>query len=340
MGRFTADRPNIDPAGRGVRRFIRASVHEETEHANVFSRILHPKRREEAVEPPPSPTPAPQDRRIAFVLGGGGGKGSCQVGMLRALLESGIRADLVVGVSVGALNGAKYAEDPSIASIDALGDLWTSLDQDGLFPKRLFGNSWRYAQKSSAVFPASGLVNLIKTHISVADIADMTIPLQVLAAKYEDGAEVWFDHGPPQEVLYASAAIPGVFPPFTFNGETLVDGGIVDDAPILRAVDLGATEIYMLLCGTSYSKLPPSQRPLEAILRSVIHTKLAKFRSDVRHLPSDITFTLLDCPEAAGIEALDFSKKDLLLKAGYERSMAILSGRLKVNPLDEGQLKH
>ncbi|MGC8480309.1 MAG: patatin-like phospholipase family protein, partial [Acidimicrobiales bacterium] len=270
-----------------------------------------------------------------FVLGGGGGKGACQVGMLRAVIEQGIRADAVVGVSVGALNGAVYAATPDRSAIERLADLWEHLDEGSLFPKRRLGNTWRYAQRAVSVFPEQGLKQLINDHFPLADISDTTIPIHVLCAKYDTGAEVWFDRGKPDEVLYASAAIPGVFPPLVRDGVTLIDGGIVDDAPLSRAIELEATDVYLFLCGTTYGRLSPPNRPLEALMRTAGHAKLARLRSEIAHLPSGVSLTILDCPDAAGIEALDFSRRKDLLKAGYERTMGILNGDIKVEPLSE-----
>ena len=193
-------------------------------------------------------------------------------------------------------------------------------------PKRKLGTTWRYAQRGESVYPGEGLRNLIDSHLSLKDIGDTAIPLEVLAADYSTGEEVWFGTGRPRDVLYASAAIPGVFPPVRFGGRLLVDGGVVNDTPIDRAVINGATHIYMLLCGTPFAHLPDPQRPLEALIRSATHTKSAHFRHQVHHLPKDVTITLLDCPDASGVESLDFSKKNLLLASGYQRTLRILDG--------------
>src|SRR3954449_8967497 len=58
--------------------------------------------------------------KVAVVLSGGGNRGVAQVGMLRALVEAGVRPDVVVGTSVGSLNGAALARDPSPAGVDEL----------------------------------------------------------------------------------------------------------------------------------------------------------------------------------------------------------------------------
>src|SRR3954468_9556304 len=72
--------------------------------------------------------------KTAFVLSGGGNMGALQVGMLRALVERDIRPDLVLGCSVGALNGAAYAADPTPAGVDRLEDLWLRLAGPDVMP--------------------------------------------------------------------------------------------------------------------------------------------------------------------------------------------------------------
>ena len=77
--------------------------------------------------------PAGAGRTIAFVLGGGGHMGAAEVGMLRALLEHGIAPDVVVGTSVGALNGVAVAADPTVGAVDRLEAGWSQLVEDGVF---------------------------------------------------------------------------------------------------------------------------------------------------------------------------------------------------------------
>lgn len=71
--------------------------------------------------------------RVAFVLGGGGVHGACEVGMLRALSEAGVVPDLILGTSVGAINGAMFAKDPGEAGVIRLGDLWEKLATGEVF---------------------------------------------------------------------------------------------------------------------------------------------------------------------------------------------------------------
>src|SRR3954463_8601557 len=85
--------------------------------------------------------------KIAVVLSGGGNRGVAQVGMLRALVEAGVRPDVVVGTSVGSLNGAGLARDPSPAGIDTLTEVWLGIDRERLFPDGALTRAWRLASR-------------------------------------------------------------------------------------------------------------------------------------------------------------------------------------------------
>ena len=84
----------------------------------------------------------PQQIDTAFVLGGGGAWGAYEVGMLRALLEAGIEPDIILGTSVGAINGSAFAADPGLGCVGRPGEVWTRLDPGGVFwgsPRRTVG---------------------------------------------------------------------------------------------------------------------------------------------------------------------------------------------------------
>ena len=69
----------------------------------------------------------------AFIMSGGGTLGSIQVGMLQALLEADIRPDVLAGTSIGAVNAAFLAADPSLERVEALRELW-----HGVRPRDVF----------------------------------------------------------------------------------------------------------------------------------------------------------------------------------------------------------
>src|SRR5438270_10597623 len=99
--------------------------------------------------------------KIAVVLSGGGNRGAAQVGMLRALVEAGIRPDVVVGTSVGSLNAAALARDPSVTGVDELEAVWISLSRERLFGDGRLTRAWRLASRASYLFGSDGLAEII-----------------------------------------------------------------------------------------------------------------------------------------------------------------------------------
>ena len=286
-----------------------------------------PKTRTSAPQPSnqsDSPHQRREGDRIAFVMAGGGGRGAAQVGMLGAACEAGLIPDVVVGVSVGALNGAAFAAQPDLASIRQLDALWRTMRKESIFPGSRFSTRFRYAQKTESVFPSSPLKSLISGNMSIEDISLTQIPVHVLATDYHTGEELWFNSGAPRDVLYATAALPGVLPPYQYEGRHLIDGGVVNDVPISKAIELGANKIYIFLCGTASATLPDPKRPIEAMLRSYHLTKLARLRSDLASAPVGITLHVIESPVAANMDALDFDHTAALIEDGYHSAAKLL----------------
>lgn len=217
--------------------------------------------------------------KTAFVLAGGGVLGAIQVGHLEALADGGIHPDLLVGCSVGALNASSVAADPS-GGVQTLREVWSTLRAEDIFPGSLIQKVWHFVRKGDHLYPNSGIRALIE-RVRADRFEDMQIPLSVVAANLRTGAEQWFDSGPTAPALLASTALPGIFPPVQVNGELLVDGGVVNNVPISRAVELGATRIYVLRCGSIRSGEQPIRRPLDVLLQAVVHSRAARVEIDM-----------------------------------------------------------
>src|SRR5687767_9241335 len=121
--------------------------------------------------------------KVAIVLSGGGPLGALQVGALRALFEHGIRPDIVTGTSVGALNAASLAFDPTPEGVAEMERRWRSLGEDDLFPGGRFRASWaRMFVRGSKVFENSGLRRMIEATLGpTAAIEDAVLPLGIVA---------------------------------------------------------------------------------------------------------------------------------------------------------------
>src|SRR5262245_1439825 len=109
--------------------------------------------------------------RTAFVLGGGGVLGASEVGMLRALADAGIRPDLVVGTSIGAINGVFVALDP-LGAAERLADVWRSQVVRTAFGGSLFARLNTLARSGTHLHPNAPLRRLIEDELNVHDFAE------------------------------------------------------------------------------------------------------------------------------------------------------------------------
>jgi NTE family protein len=166
--------------------------------------------------------------KVAFVFEGGGSLAATQIGMLRAFTEGRPRPELVIGTSAGAINAVAFAADPTAAGVAELETLWLSLHRRDLGTLRV----------------------LLNDHFADRRLEDVQIPAHVVTTDRASGAAHVISAGPIVEALLASAAIPGVFPPVTIDGRHLVDGALAANTPVVQAVDLGATDIYVLAVAT------------------------------------------------------------------------------------------
>src|SRR3954469_3338378 len=183
----------------------------------------------------------------AFVLSGGASLAAAQAGVLQALYDGDIRPDLFVGTSAGALNAAFAAGRPStVDSAIELQRIWLGLTRSQVFPASPLTAALGALGARDHSFPPSGLRRVIERNCDFARLEDAAVPVHVVAADVLTGEEVLLSHGPVVDALLASAAIPGVFPPIELDGRLLMDGGIVNNAPIAHAVKLGADRIFVL----------------------------------------------------------------------------------------------
>ena len=172
----------------------------------------------------------------AFVLGGGGVLGAVEVGMLKALFERGITPDLVLGTSVGALNGAMVARDPTLGGHRAALELWRGRRDRRRVRRAAAATVRRAVSTRTHIYSAEPLKARLREELGDVTFEELPVRFQVCAASIERAAEHWFDSGPVVEAVVASAAVPGLLPPARVGDEHFLDGGIVNSIPLGRAV--------------------------------------------------------------------------------------------------------
>ena len=269
----------------------------------------------------------------AFVLGGGGVLGAVEVGMLRALFERGITPDLVLGTSVGALNGAMVARDPSAAVIDRLTDLWRDAREGGreVYGDRRLRTVRRAVSTGTHIYSAKPLKQRLVDELGGITFEELPVRFQVCAASIERAAEHWFDSGPVVDAVMASAAVPGLLPPAKVGDEHYLDGGIVNSIPVGRAVRLGATRIFVLQVGRVDRPLTVPRRPWEVARVSFEIARRHRFTREMAELPDHVEAHVLPARGTSSRDdtlfgSRDFSGIQQRIDATYEASAEFLDG--------------
>jgi NTE family protein len=228
----------------------------------------------------------------AFVLGGGGLLGAHEVGMLRALAEAGIRPDIVVGTSIGAVNGAFVAADPEGAA-ERLTGLWRGEAIRALFSETVFGRAVRLAQSGTHLHAIEPLRTQLASTLQVDDFKNLKLPFHCVAASIEDATARWFSVGPLVPAVMASCAVPGLLPPVEIDGAHYFDGGLVHSIPVGRAVALGADTVYVLQVGRIESPLPVPAKPWEVGLVAFEIARRHRFHEEMSSLPPGVRVHVL-----------------------------------------------
>ncbi len=267
----------------------------------------------------------------AFVLGGGGVLGAVEVGMLRALFERGIAPDLVLGTSVGALNGAMVARDPSPAVIDRLTELWITVSQSReVYGDRPLRTVRRAMSTGTHIYSSKPMRQRLAEEFGDQLIEDLPVRFQACAAHIERAAEHWFDSGPLVDAVVASAAVPGLLPPAVVDGEHYLDGGIVNSIPVARAVQLGATRLFVLQVGRIDRPLAVPRRPWEVARVSFEIARRHRFQREMAELPAHVEAHVLPARGTSPRDDTlrghrDLSSVEARIEATYAASLAYLA---------------
>ena len=220
-----------------------------------------------------SASDAASTTKTAFVFAGGGSFGAIQVGMLQSLVAHGVTADMVVGSSVGALNGAFYAGDPTVKGMARLAGVWRDLKRQDVFPvtwRTMLGFLWR----RDFLITHDGIRKLIDDHIPFSRLEQARLPVHVVTTDIITGDAVVFSEGPTSEAIVASTAIPGAFAPIRYGDRYLADGAISSNTPIRVAIAKGARRLIVLPTGHACANdAPPIGAVANALHALTLHDR-------------------------------------------------------------------
>jgi NTE family protein len=266
----------------------------------------------------------------AFVLGGGGVLGAAEVGMLRALFEAGIAPDLILGTSVGALNGAMVARDPTPAVIERLTELWQDAQTARTMADRPLRTVRRAVSTGTHIYSADPMQRRLIAEFGGTTFEELPVRLQVCAASIERAAEHWFTTGRLVDAIMASAAVPGLLPPARVGDEHFLDGGIVNSIPLGRAVALGADRVFVLQVGRIDRPLTVPQRPWEVARVSFEIARRHRFARELAEVPANVEAHVLPARGTTSrddslLAHRDFSGVRNRIDASYEASRDYLA---------------
>ena len=262
------------------------------------------------------------------MLPGGGSAGAAQVGILHSLLEAGIFPDVLVGCSVGALNAAFFALDPTIAQAQRLAELWAGLSTKAVFGAARSRAALRLIRKRDHVWSPGPLRQLIGRCCPVEELGELAVPVHVVTTDLDIGVARWWSRGPAQDVLYASACLPGLLPPAVLDGHRHVDGGVLEPVPIRRAVDLDAQTVYVL-----GEAIGPDQEPaaslsaLDVLVRSFTISRYGRLPDPVTLARSGQQVIVVPGADTAGIALTDLSHTEALLAESRAVSRRFLAAQ-------------
>jgi NTE family protein len=151
----------------------------------------------------------------------------------------------------------------------------------------------------------------------------------VCAASIERAAEHWFDSGPVVDAVVASAAVPGLLPPAKVGDEHYHDGGIVNSIPLGRAVQLGATRVFVLQVGRIDRPLSVPTKPWEVARVSFEIARRHRFQRELSELPDGVECHVLPAKGTSERDdtiwaARDFGSVERRIESTYQASMGYL----------------
>ena len=196
---------------------------------------------------PDAPQALPLTRPVgtAWVLSSGGPRGFTHVGVLKALDDLGLRPDLIVGASVGALVGSLRAAGLGVHDIESL-----ALDLQPLMLARL-------AIGADERFSVEPLAELVRSHVPVQRLERMPVAMACVAARRRDATVVAFTAGDAGVAVMASAAIEGQFAPVQIEGDWYVDADGLMPLPVRAARALGARRVLAVDASVHLDRAPP-----------------------------------------------------------------------------------
>lgn len=245
--------------------------------------------------------------------------------MLRELVAYGLAPDLVVGSSVGAINGAYFAGAPNAEGVAQLEEIWRRLRRSEIFPLTLRSMAGFLVRRDSFVDPG-GLRGVLERHLRYRELEDAAVALHVVATDLLGGGTVRLSRGPAIDAVLASCAIPAAFPPVRMGEHYLVDGAVASNTPIGVAVELGARRIIVLPTGFACALKAPPRGAIACALQAITLLTAHQLVTEIEHFRDEVEIITVPplCP--LSVSPYDFSRGGDLIERAAEQTHRWLDG--------------
>ena len=243
--------------------------------------------------------------------------------MLRALYERGIRPDMLVGTSVGAVNSAWIAGQADVDGVERLGEIWMGLRRRDVFPINPLTGAAGLLGRANHFIANDALRAVLEANVPFKRLEEASVPLHVVTTDLKTGRAAIMTSGPAVPALLASCAIPGVFPPVTIGRRQYIDGGVANHTAMSVAVELGATEVYVLPVGYPWLNREPTN-VLGMALHALARIFEQKLDAEVEQNRDKASIHVLPAMDVTDISPADFSHTRELIDWGYKATRRYL----------------
>ena len=260
--------------------------------------------------------------RTAFVLGGGGNLGAVQVGMLRALFERGMTPDLIVGCSVGAVNGAAIALEPGLDGVATLDRTWRDPATWSVFGTRV--TPLALFRRATSMVGSEKLESMLRGQLGTLRLDELAVPLHVVATSLRTGRERWLSTGPAVPAVLASSALPAVLPPVEHERRRPHRRRRRRQRARAKAVELGAERVVVLHVGNLSKPRPMPRRPIDVLLQSFSIARNHRFAMERDDVGEGVELIVLPGVDPGSLKRNDFSRSSELMTRAHASSAAFL----------------
>ncbi len=250
--------------------------------------------------------------KIGLALGAGSARGFSHIGVLKALDEAGIKADVVTGTSAGSLVGIFYAAGYTPWQMEEVALKVRDIDVADIS-----------SASKRGMLAGEALQKLVNDYVKGVPIERLKLPYAAIATNLKTGEQVTIRQGDSGAAVRASCAIPGVFVPPTIGGVEVVDGGLVSPLPVKAARMLGADFVIAVDVGSK-----PANNTQSGLYEVLLQSFEIMGRSITQLEAQTADFVIR--PDTLRFASTDFAARKDLIAAGYEsglRAVAELRSR-------------